>query len=84
MAYNNDLLTVGALYDDTNAIKQYNDQMLNLVKSEYTKKNIDFYKYEHFINIIQITSLRLDEMKDKMNRLIDKQAHPGLKMDVSV
>ena len=80
--YNKQALALARLYDDTLALKEYNTKILELIRSEYYKKHIDFYGYERFINLLQVINLHLDEMKVKMDGLLNVHTLPGMKIDI--
>ncbi|MGG5253518.1 hypothetical protein ACQYAD_08485 [Neobacillus sp. SM06] len=80
--YNKQALALGRLYDDTLALKEYNKKILELIRSEYYKKHIDFYGYERFINLLQVMNLHLDEMKIKMDSIVEANTFPGMRIDV--
>jgi hypothetical protein len=71
MKYNTAELTLAKLYDETHALRQYNEQILNLVRKEYYKKSIDFPSYERFVNVLTCTNLHIEEMKEKLNGFIE-------------
>ncbi|PAD85449.1 hypothetical protein CHH55_23585 [Niallia circulans] len=73
MEYNKTALIAGKLVDDTNGINSYNDKVIQKVRSLYLKRKIDEYEYGHLINILSCVSLKGDEMKGKLNNIIDRE-----------
>lgn len=84
MKYNTTALTLGKLYDDAHSLRNYNSQILELVRKEYYKKNIDFHTYERFVNVLTCTNLHIDEMKEKLNKFIELTGTGTLGMKVDV
>ena len=71
LEYNSSALLAGRLIDDTRSLNSYNDQILRKLKSLYLKRKIDVYEYSHLVNILTCVSLKLDDVKGKLNALID-------------
>ncbi|MDP4086031.1 MAG: hypothetical protein Q8934_15615 [Bacillota bacterium] len=86
MKYSNATLTLGKLYDDTQSIREYNKQILGLVRKEYYTKKIDFRSYERFINILTCINLQIDEIKEKLNEFIflSGSGKFGMKIDTVI
>ena len=83
--YKNSLIYVAAnLHDDTKAIIAYKEQLLNLVRKEFYKRNIDKYDYERFINILTCLSLLTDDMKCKINDFIERESRKHTYIDVRI
>lgn len=79
--YTKTALSLGKLFDDTNALKVYNNQLIEVVKKEYCKRNLDIYSYERLINILTCVNLHVDEMKNKLNDFIEVQGKLMLKVE---
>lgn len=60
------------MHDDTNRIKVYSEQLLLLVRKEFSKRNIDLYDYKRFINTLTCLSLQADLIKQDLNIYINK------------
>jgi hypothetical protein len=86
MLYNKTALTLGKLYDDASALKTYNAQILSLAQTEFYKKNIDFYGYERFVNVIQVMGLQIEQLQNKLNDFIEINGpgSMGLNVDLRV
>lgn len=83
--FKNSLIYVAAnLHDDTKAIIAYKEQLLNLVKKEFYKRNIDKYDYERFINILTCLSLLTDDMRYKINDFIERESRKHVFIDVRI
>jgi hypothetical protein len=82
MKYNTAELTLAKLYDDTHALRQYNEQILGLIRKEYYKKSIDFSSYERFVNVLTCTNLHIEDMKEKLNSFIELTGTGTLGMKV--
>lgn len=83
--YRYSLLYVAAnLHDDTKSISLYKEQLLTLVKKEFYKRNIDKYDYERFINILTCLSLLTDDMKNKLNDIIERESKKKNHIDVRI
>lgn len=81
--YDNPLLTLGKVIDDMNAIKQYNNQIVTLLKKDFVTKKLDLYGYEHYLNVLQCMVLRIEEVNHELNDYINRNARKGLKIDVT-
>jgi hypothetical protein len=73
MGYNKTAFIAGKLVDDANGINSYNDKVIQKVRSLYLKRKIDEYEYGHLINILSCVGLKVDEMKGKLNNIIDRE-----------
>lgn len=82
--YDKTALTLGKLYDDMRALESYNNKIQTLIRVEYNKRKMDFHNYERLVNILTCKNLLLDDMKHKLNVLVDRQAESGMKIDVVV
>ena len=71
LKYSSSALIAGKLIDDTRALSSYNDKVLQKVKSFYMKRKIDEYEYGHLVNILTCLSLEINNMREKLNTLID-------------
>lgn len=63
------------MHDDTKRIKVYSEQLLTLVRKEFSKRNINLYDYERFINILTCLTLQTDTIKEDLNDYINKKAY---------
>lgn len=82
--YDNPLLQLGKVMDDMTAIKRYSDQVVTLLKKDYTTRKIDLYGYEHYINVIQCMVLRIEEVNYELNDYINRTSRKGMQIDVKV
>ncbi|WP_445506603.1 hypothetical protein [Niallia sp. 03190] len=71
--YSNKDILAGRLIDDTTSLRCYNGQILQKVQALYAKRKINHYEYSHFVNVITCMDLKLDDVKNKLNSLIDNQ-----------
>ena len=78
------VMLAGRLYDDTNAVRSYNAQILKKIQALYAKKKIDHYEYSHFVNILTCMNLKAEDMKKKLNHMIDGTEHRCSSVDVLI
>ncbi|MEF7566341.1 hypothetical protein V4V35_25460 [Bacillus infantis] len=72
------------IHDDHRRIHHYSEQLLKLVKKEFSLRKIDKYDYERFINILTCLSLQSDEIRQDLSELIRLQIDNSIHIDVRV
>jgi hypothetical protein len=77
-------LMAGRLLDDTTAVRSYNAQILQKIKNLYAKKKIDHYEYSHFINVLSCNELKIEDMMEKINHIIDGTEHRSSAIDMKI
>jgi hypothetical protein len=72
------------IHDDHRRINHYSEQLLKLVKKEFSLRKIDMYDYERFINILTCLSLQSEEIRKDLGELIRQQVDKSQHIDLRV
>jgi len=64
-------LIAARLMDDTTAVKSYNAQILKKIQALFAKRKIDRYEYVHLVNILTCNELKIENMVERINHIID-------------
>lgn len=70
--------------DENKRIKQYSNQLLDLVKKEFATRRIDMYDYERFINILTCLNLTVDDTRKDIDDFIKLETSRRVKIDLLV
>lgn len=63
------------MHDDTKIIKGYSEQLLAMIRKEFSKRNINLYDYERFINILTCLNLQTNRIKEDLDCYINKKTY---------
>lgn len=66
-------MAAAKIHDDVNRVQLYSKQLLAIVRKEFSKRNINIYDYERFINVLTCLNLQVDEIKDDVNTYINRK-----------
>jgi len=77
-------LLAGRLMDDTTAVKSYNAQILRKIQNLFAKRKIDRYEYVHLVNILTCNELKIENMVERINHIIDGTEHRSSAIDMKI
>ncbi|MGD6940946.1 hypothetical protein ACQCT6_02760 [Cytobacillus gottheilii] len=72
------------IFDDTTRIRNYSEQLLSLVRKQFSTRKIDKYDYERFINILTCLNLQTDSVKSDIESLINREKPKRIHFDVRI
>ncbi|MFC5732181.1 hypothetical protein [Cytobacillus gottheilii] len=72
------------IFDDTTRIRNYSEQLLSLVRKQFSTRKIDKYDYERFINILTCLNLQTESVKSDLVSLINREKPRKIHFDVKV
>lgn len=70
------------LKDNTKEIKSYTTDLLEMVRKEFYKKNLNRYDYEKFVNYLTCLKLQVDDMSTNLDKVIDNAK--GSLLDIKI
>ncbi|WP_282154817.1 hypothetical protein [Cytobacillus gottheilii] len=72
------------IFDDTTRVRNYSEQLLSLVRKQFSTRKIDKYDYERFINILTCLNLQTDSVKSDIESLINREQPKRIHFDVRI